>query len=160
MQPRFEILERKLLVGKRIQTSFTENRTTELWKSFMPSRKEISNPVSPSLYSVENYDAGFFEQFDPSRKFEKWAAMEVVDDSHIPDGMEYLELPRGLYAVFIHKGPASTGSTTYEFIFREWLPGSDYIPDHRPHFALMDERYKHEDPSSEEEIWIPVRSKL
>jgi AraC family transcriptional regulator len=43
----------------------------------------------------------------------------------IPEGMETLVLPAGLYAVFIHKGPASTGPATYQYIFETWLPGAD-----------------------------------
>jgi AraC family transcriptional regulator len=64
-----------------------------------------------------------------------------------------------MYAVFIHKGPASKGPETYNYIFGTWLPGSDYILDSRPHFALMGEKYKNDDPASEEEIWIPVKLK-
>jgi hypothetical protein len=28
----------------------------------------------------------------------------------------------------------------------------------RPHFAKMGEKYKNEDPDSEEELWIPIKS--
>jgi AraC family transcriptional regulator len=156
---RIETLTEKKLVGNHLSMSFAANKTGELWRGFMPHRKEILNPVGTDLYSVEVYPALFFNPFDASAEFEKWAAVEVTDFDRLPDGMQPLTLPPGLYAVFLHQGPASSGSKTYGYIFETWLPQSDFSLDHRPHFALMGEKYKSEDPASEEEIWIPIRPK-
>lgn len=139
--------------------SFADNKTRELWQNFMPQRKAIKNIASPDLYSVEVYPPSFFNKFDPNILFDKWAAMEVTDINTIPEGMESLTLPSGLYAVFLYKGPASAATETYQYIYRKWLPNSDFMLDLRPHFALMTEKYKHEQPDSEEEIWIPVKPK-
>ncbi len=139
--------------------SFSKNKTYGLWKSFMPQRTEISNHVGSDLYSIEVYTPLFFNPFDPEAEFEKWAAVEVTDIQTIPDEMEMMTLPSGLYAVFIHKGPATNGPKTYQYIFGTWLPNSDYLLDNRPHFALMGEKYKNEDPDSEEELWIPIVKK-
>ncbi len=65
--------------------------------------------------------------------------------------------PSGLYAVFIHKGDASTAPKTFEYIFGTWLPNSEYLLDNRPHFEILGEKYKNEDPNSEEEVWIPIK---
>lgn len=159
MLQRIETLAEKKLVGKRVKMSFAENRTGELWRSFMPVRKQIADPVAPELYSVDVYPPRFFDSFRPDAGFEKWAAVEVTDFQAVPDGMETLTLPGGLYAVFLHKGPASTGPKTYSDIYQVWLPGSEYALDNRPHFAVMGEKYKGEDPGSEEEIWIPIQPK-
>ncbi len=156
---RIDLLPEKKLIGNRMEMSFTNNRTGELWRSFMPRRNQISNPVNADLYSIEVYPPQFFDRFDPSALFEKWAAMEVEDFHAVPKEMEMITLPSGLYAVFLHKGPASEGPKTYNFIFQTWLPNSDYQLDHRPHFALMGEKYKQDDPGSEEEIWIPIKPK-
>jgi len=157
MEPRFEIISQKTFVGMRVQMSFTNNKTFKLWNSFMPRRKEIENTKGSELYSIEVYNSHFFEQFNPKNEFNKWAAVEVTDCSNLPNEMETLTIPQGLYAVFIHKGSASTGSKTYHYIFENWLPKSEYTVDCRPHFAIMGDKYKHEDPSSEEEIWIPIK---
>lgn len=157
MDPKIEILPEKKLAGQRMIMSFSENRTYELWRKFMPDRNSIINKVDSSLYSIEVYPPDYFDQFDPDIRFEKWAAVEVSDFMNIPGNMETITLPRGMYAVFIHRGPASTGPDTYGFIFGSWLPRSEYILDHRPHFAWMGEKYKKDDPESEEEIWIPVK---
>jgi AraC family transcriptional regulator len=159
MEPRIESLIEKKLVGKRIRMSFSNNKTFELWRNFMPGRKEITNPIGTELYSAEVYSSTYFEKFNPDSEFDKWAAIEVSDYDSVPPEMETITFPAGLYAVFLHKGPASTGPVTYQYIFGTWLPGSDFLLDDRPHFAVMGEKYKSDDPDSEEEIWIPVKSR-
>jgi len=156
-EPRIETLTEKKLVGKRVRMTFSHNQTFELWRSFMPVRKEIKNCKSTDLFSIQVYNENFdFRNFNQDAEFEKWAAMEVEDFDNIPDEMEAFTLKGGLYAVFIHKGPASSGTDTFQYIFGTWLPGSDFILDDRPHFEIMGDKYKNEEPDSEEEVWIPV----
>ncbi|KAF2512708.1 GyrI-like domain-containing protein [Flavobacterium zhairuonense] len=159
MEAQIKILTEKKLVGKHIIMSFMENQTFQLWSSFMPKRKEIKNTVDANLYSLEVFPNGYFDNFDASKTFQKWAAVEVRNFPVIPEEMETLIIPTGIYAVFIHKGPASEGHKTYHTIFAEWLPNSEYTVDDRPHFAVMDEKYKKDDPDSEEEIWIPIKNR-
>jgi AraC family transcriptional regulator len=158
-EPRIETLPGKKFIGKKIIMSFYDNKTFDLWSSFMPRRNEIRNNIGSGLWSIQVYGPSFFTHFNPESEFEKWAAIEVPDFWTVPLGMEPLVLPGGLYAVFLHKGPASRGPETFGYIFGTWLPGSDYLLDDRPHFEILGEKYKHEDPESEEEVWIPVRPK-
>jgi AraC family transcriptional regulator len=137
--------------------SLSDNKTQALWQSFMPRRGDITNPSGPDLYSLEVYPPQFFARLDPGMEFEKWAAMEVPNLDMVPDGMETLTAPGGLYAVFLYQGPANAAPETYQYIFGTWLPTSDYALDNRPHFAVMGEKYKNNDPSSEEELWIPIK---
>ncbi|MEJ7611278.1 MAG: GyrI-like domain-containing protein [Ferruginibacter sp.] len=99
-EPRIEILQEKKLVGKRLMMSFAENGTGELWKSFMPLRKQIHDPIGNDLFSVQVYPPGFFDHFNPTVIFEKRAAVEVKGFNSIPAGMETFIIPGGLYAVF------------------------------------------------------------
>ena len=73
--------------------------------------------------------------------------------------MEIIIILEGLYAVFQYKGKGSEAASAYQYILGSWMPNSDYILDNRPHFALMGEKYKNEDPDSEEELWFPIRRK-
>jgi AraC family transcriptional regulator len=157
--PRFENLSEKKMAGFRIRMSFAGNTTFLLWQKFMSRRREITNAAGPDLFSIEVYNAAFFDKFDAKREFEKWAAMEVTGFENLPDQMEALVIPAGLYAVFVHRGPASGGAASYEYIFRTWMPSSDFLTDDRPHFAVMGAKYRHEQQDSEEEIWIPIRPK-
>jgi AraC family transcriptional regulator len=131
--------------------------TGELWRSFMPRLKEIETRVGNNLYSLQVYDEDYFQRFDPTREFEKWALAEVKNFSVIPDETEPFELPGGLYAVFQHKG---MGTEIFQHIFSEWLPNSGYILLITAHISkFLGEKYKQGSPDSEEEIWIPVKIK-
>ena len=139
--------------------SFADNRTRELWASFMPRRKEIQNAIGFDLYSMQIYPPGFFQKFDMNAEFEKWATIEVADFNIIPEGMQSFSLQGGLYAVFDYKGDAKDAGPTFQYILRTWLPNSEYILDDRSHFEILGEKYKKDDPESEEEIWIPIKRK-
>jgi AraC family transcriptional regulator len=147
------------LAGKRITTSFAENRTAALWRSVMPQLLTLPGRQGTDLFSVEIYPEGFFNAFRPDVPFEKWAAVAVAPGFPSPEGFEALDIPGGLYAVFIHKGPASESPRTYNYIFGTWLPASSYTLDSRPHFARMGGKYRNDHPDSEEEIWVPVSAK-
>ncbi len=156
LQHRIETMPQKKLLGMRVIMSLAQNKTYELWHGFMPRRKEIMNIVGADLYSLRIYDAGYFSSFKPAATFEKWAAVEVSDFDHIPAGMETCILPQGLYAVFSYVGAASAAGPVYQHIYTVWLPASGYRLDTRPHLDIMGEKYKREDPMSEEDIWIPI----
>jgi len=156
MRPRIETLQGKKLVGLKATISLSENKTGELWRNFMQRRKEIKNSIGNEFYSMQIYDPFYFANFNPNTKFEKWATIEVTDFNYIPNEMDKYILQSGMYAVFLHKG-SNTDISTFEYIFRTWLPNSDYLLDNRPHFEVLGEKYKNGDPNSEEEIWIPIR---
>jgi AraC family transcriptional regulator len=156
---RIETIQEKKLTGKRSVMSFSGDKTFELWRAFMPRRKEIADNTGTDLYSVQIYPEKFFQNFDPDAEFEKWAAMEVTGSGNIPEGMERLLMPGGLYAVFLYRGASNAAEPAFRYIFNSWLPDSDYLLDNRPHFEVLGEKYKNDDPDSEEELWIPVRPK-
>ncbi|GAA4344786.1 GyrI-like domain-containing protein [Flaviaesturariibacter amylovorans] len=149
-------LDATTLAGLRVRMSASDNRIPQLWQSFMPRRRALA-AASGGLYSVEVYDPGHFDAYDPQRLFDKWAAVAVAPDAPLPEGLERLAIPAGTYAVFTHRGPAATAPATYAHIFTQWLPASNYRVDERPHFALMPYGYRPDDPDAEETIWIPVR---
>ncbi len=138
-----------------MKMSLTENKTGLLWKSFMPLRKEITNNLATDLVSMQVYQPFYFDNFNASNEFEKWAAIEVSNFDNVPNDMETFILPGGLYAIFDYKG-ASSDNRIFEYIFGTWLPASAYQLDNRPHFEVLGKNYKNNDPSSEEEICIPV----
>jgi len=68
-----------------------------------------------------------------------------------------LVVPSGLYAVFDYKG-SSAASDIFQYIYASWIPNSRYQIARRPHFEVLGEKYRNNDPNSEEEIWIPIES--
>jgi AraC family transcriptional regulator len=138
--------------------SLANNKTGDLWSSFMPRRRDIINNLTNDMISMQVYKSTHFTDFKPTNEFEKWATVEVTNFENVPNDMETFSLAGGLYAVFDYKG-LSTDNSIFQYIFSTWLPGSEYDLDDRPHFEVLGEKYKNNDPTSEEEIWIPIRPK-
>ncbi len=155
MEVRIETLKPKTLVGMHLNMSFSANRTAQLWQGFMPRRREVCHTIGTELYSLQVYANGL----DADSLFEKWAAVEVSSTDNLPEGMESFTLPGGLYAVFHYKGHPAAFGPAFNYIFNTWMPESDYEPDDRPHFEVLGEKYKNNDPDSEEDVWIPIRKK-
>jgi AraC family transcriptional regulator len=160
IEPIIKSLEETRVVGKKSHMSLKHNTTVQLWREFMPLRRHITDPLDASFWSVEVYPGpDFFKSFDPAREFEKWAAVPVGPSAIIPEDLQVLLIPSGLYAVFSYKGKESEVSQMYGYIYGAWIPKSGYTLDHRPHFAVMGAKYKGEHPDSEEELWIPIKEK-
>ncbi|MCE2612609.1 GyrI-like domain-containing protein [Flavobacteriaceae bacterium D16] len=156
-EPRIEHALSLRLAGLKRNISLAKNETFLLWRSFMPLIKEIKARAGTELYSVEIYPTDYFMHFSPEREFEKWAAAPVTDTFQPNELLQLLEIPGGLYAVFLYRGMSSEAHTAYQYIFGEWIPNSDYEADNRPHFAVMGDKYRNDHPESEEELWIPIR---
>lgn len=157
MDVRIAVSPERKIVGKRLEMSFADNRTSELWRSFMPFRHSVPNTLSTDLISMQDYPEDFsFCHFDPDKTFEKWAAVEVSAFGSTAD-FENTVIPEGLYAVFQYIGSAENAGEAFGYIFKTWLPDSGYALDDRPHFEILGEKYRNNSADSQEEIWIPIR---
>ena len=160
MAPRIEILGSKKLVGQQVRMRLSDDKTSELWRGFMPRKREILFPVSTDLFCLQVFDDSLeFKDYNQHTEFTKWAAIEVANFDAIPEGLEAYTLLGGLYAVFLHKGAASTGAQTFGYIYGTWLPNSEYEFDNRAQFEVLGAQYLNNDPNSEEEIWVPIKPK-
>jgi AraC family transcriptional regulator len=157
MEPRIEMLAEKKLVGTRVTMSLADNKTRNLWQTFMPRRNEVRHVIAGGMISMQVYN-GPLRLGDLHQQFEKWAALEVLNFDDVPQNMDIYILSGGLYAVFHYKG-LSTDNSIFIYIFGTWLPNSKYVLDERPHFEILGDKYKNGDPDSEEEIWIPIKLK-
>ena len=137
--------------------SMAHNQVQALWQQFMPRRQEIPEKIEGQYYSINVYSENFqMKDFTPQTEFERWAAIAVTEVVELPNGMDTITLS-GKYAVFQHKGPASTFPKTLQYIHGVWLPASEYELDDRPHFEILGEGYVPTDPNAEEEVWIPIK---
>ncbi len=150
-------IEARKLIGFRMETSLSENKTPEIWRNFRQLAKQIVSPL-PGSYSVQVYPAGTQAQnFDPQLRFDKWAAVEVKNWDNVPEGLETLLLPAGTYAKFDYKGPVTAFPPFAAYMYTQWLPKSGFRLAERPHFDFMPPEYKGPmHPEAEEEIWIPL----
>jgi AraC family transcriptional regulator len=49
-EPRTPITAARKLIGKKMPMSFSNNKTVELWRTFMPHRNEIENNMNGELF--------------------------------------------------------------------------------------------------------------
>lgn len=159
LTPRIQTVPEKRFVGRKQKMSISENTTGLLWKGFMPRVHEIQNRIGIELYSIDIFPESYFEAYKPETNFEKWAAAEVSEVACIPEGFESITSPEGMYAIFQYKGLPGSAPAALKYIFGEWLPKSGFELDSRPHFWVMGEKYKNDDPNSEEELYIPLTEK-
>lgn len=139
--------------------SLVQNTTNNLFSTFMPRCKEISNRQNTIIYDLSVYPQDYFKKYNPANSFIKWAVVEVTDYKHVPEQMEQFILEGGKYAVFTHIGK-SAGFEVFEYIFTQWLPNSDCYLDQRPHFEKLEGNKNKNESGSSELIYIPIRTKI
>ncbi|MEZ4945949.1 MAG: GyrI-like domain-containing protein [Cyclobacteriaceae bacterium] len=158
MTPRIETITPKTLVGLQIRMNLANNKTSELWRTFLQRKEEIHHRTNTDRYSIQVFDSPqHMNTFTPLTEFDKWAAVEVNDATRMPQGMKSITIEAGQYAVFIHHGAAHTFQKTFDHIFGVWLPASGYQFDHRPQFEIMKADYNPFDDNAQEEVWIPIK---
>lgn len=145
-------------IGMSAKMSFIDNTTPQLWGGFRPRVHEIADRLGEDFTSLQVYPENLdFQRLDPATEFRKWALVEVEENAATPPGMVAFTLPAGLYAIFKHHGPAAAFVGTMQAFFGQWLPGSGYRLDSRPHFEVLGPDYSPIDPNAEEDVWIPIR---
>lgn len=149
--------DEKKLYGKKATMSLVNNKTPDLWRDYSIQSKAIEGYAPTEKYSISVYNEQYFKGFNPNNTFEKWAASEFSEDYNTPQDFEVIVIPSGMYAVFHYIG-SSRDVSIFQYIFTQWLPSSGYVLDNRPHFEVLGEKYKNNDPDSEEDIYIPIRS--
>ena len=127
----------------------------KLWEQFNKRMSEVEDAVPGCAYGLMCTD------IDPV-SMEKWdymACIEVKSFKDIPEEMVEVEVPEQTYAVFTHKGKLDKLRQTYNYIYSEWLPQSNYEHVGKFDFELYDYRFMMDSDESEFEIYISVKPK-
>ena len=74
------------------------------------------------------------------------------------EGMDYVDIPAGRYAVFTHSGHISDLPRTVYTIWNKSLPDLGLEPRKAPDFERYDKRFDPETGRGTLEIWIPIAS--
>lgn len=151
-------LSHKHIVGFSAEMCHKNQTTKALWQTFMPRRGEVSNRIGTEYYSIIKYpDPMQIANIDAM--YIKWAGVQVEHLDVVPEGMHSLTIPAGLYATFTHQGDMARFIANLQYFYSSWLLNSDYHVDDRPHFEILGDRYRRDDPNSEEEVYIPLKLK-
>ena len=153
------LLPERHFIGKFIQSPINTAATQELWKSFMPLRKQI-NAISEELFSVivPTEDTRKSGQLTMHSTVDKWAAVEVDPSYPTPENLDRLIIPAGDYLSFEYVGRASDYGPFIGNIHGNILPQNGFAFDMRPQFEVMGAEYLgHDNPNSRETLYVPVR---
>jgi AraC family transcriptional regulator len=146
--------EKLKVVGMKIRTTVKENKIPELWDRFIPRMVELDEVAVPECtLGICLYEG---EDFDESESFSYLAGVIVKDDSIIPEGMIYHEIPKTTVAVFTHTGSLDKLSETYDYIYNEWLPLSEFELDNADEIEWYDSRFRFGEEDSQMDIHIPI----
>jgi AraC family transcriptional regulator len=154
---RIEQIPTRNFIGMNLRMSSAKDRSAELWRSFMPKRKQIKKAIGENVYSIQQFDqVPDFNIPVGEDLYTNWAVQEVEAGVTIPEGMTPFILQGGFYAIFLHRGTPADFPVTARYIFQTWLPASGYKVENRPFFQILTPAYNPGNPASEEEVYIPI----
>lgn len=122
------------------------NTIPGLWRSFNEVAAEIGGAVPGAAYGV-------CHGADESGQFRYLAGLEAATKT---EGMDFVDIPAGRYAVFTHSGHISDIGRTVYTIWNRSLPDLGLEPAKAPDFEHYDERFDPRTGRGVVEIWIPV----
>ena len=126
---------------------------TTLWAKLMPDISKIPNRTNPNGY----YGVSFWPSHCEDEEFFHFIGIETSTPELTPLNMVSKTIPAARYLKFVHRGRSRDVVATYDYIYREWLPRSQYRLCVPYEFEYCGERYFGPDnEASESEIYIPV----
>jgi len=150
--PRLETGRRLLIAG--IGARYTCEASAGIpsqWQRFLPYLDHIRGQIARTAYGVScnSDDAGNFDYV---------CGVEVKDFLRIPADWSRVRIAEQKYAVFAQRDHISTIRSTWNTIWNEWLPNSEYEVADAPDFERYDEHFNSTTGTGGFEIWIPVKA--
>ncbi|KRA99429.1 AraC family transcriptional regulator [Devosia sp. Root685] len=147
--PRKEHRSAFRVVGFGADCSFAQTGAIPtLWQSFNPRAGDVKGAVTGAAYGVCCLA-------DQAGNFRYIAGVEATGPTA---GMEAVDLPSQLYAVFTHSGHISDLPKTAYTIWNKFLPEAGMEPAKAPDFERYDNRFDGETGRGVVEIWVPIVS--
>ncbi len=126
----------------------------EMWGRFNARSGEIK-----SINTKEGFGLCFSTLAGPARpgEFEYVACLEVADNTNLPEGMVYRQVPAYKYAVFTHHGKLDGLGETYQYIYNTGLAQAGLKP-HPDKFDMevYDEDFEIDSDTSKLYIYVAV----
>ena len=148
-------------LGHKVEMTLENNKTQELFRGFMPLRKQILNKSSEYVLLLHEYNKQTtFENFTPQTIHTNWALQQVNALELSTSDFLHYTLPSQNYAIFLHSGGVAEFAGSMHYIFSDWFPNSGYEIVQVPHFEKILPVFPPQPETREEEIWIPIKSKI
>ena len=130
-----------------------QNDLSKPWGNLVSHVSLIKNRILPEKY----YQLQYWFPDQDLELFYFFIAVEVEDFADIPLQFTAKTIPGQRYLKFYHKGRANTVGKTYDYIYNEYLPATDYRLPHCYNFEYYgDECLGPDNEDSVSEIYIPV----
>ncbi|TES52424.1 AraC family transcriptional regulator [Halalkalibacterium halodurans] len=164
MEPKFVTKPAFHIIGYELKTKNADGQNNkdipEFWQHYLKNKLgcTIPNPLH------KHVELGICTEFNPGTgEFVYVIGMEVEKGTKTPEGMVYKSFPELEYAVFTtpkanEESFTSSIQSTWNYIFTEWFPQSDYEHNGVVEFELYDERC-HGTENIEMDIYIPVKKR-
>ena len=120
----------------------------EQWQRLKPYFGSISSRMGNATYGVVCSS--------DEKRAEYMYGIEVADFSGIPPELDQLHITQQIYAVFSHEGSASNTRQTWQMIWDDWYPGSDYQAANSPDLERFDDSFDPTVGTGRVELWFPV----
>ena len=139
------------IVGLLLHTQPMSPEIPALWDQFVPRIGEIQHQTEGHV------SYGLMGRFDQATgMFDYMAGNPVTQVSQVPTGMACWDLDTQTYAVL--ETTLSKIGETMDYVYRTWLPSSDYEAVDAPSFERYGEAFSPGNPVID--IYVPVKKKL
>ncbi len=134
------------VIGLPLRTVPMSPEIPALWPRFMSREAEVGGRTEPKVtYGVMRAAGAALDYL---------AAVAVQPGTPAPSGLDRVEVPAGLFAVFAY--PFAQLGEGYHEIFSKLLPESGYQQRHDWMLERYDENFCPDEPQSRVEILVPV----
>ena len=122
------------------------------WQRFTPYIGAIPQQVNGNTYGV-GYNG------DDEGNIDYICGVEVSTTSDLPTELDYVRVPEQLYVIFTHRDHVSTIGRTWDIVWGQWLPQSEYKAADAPFFECYGASFDPVSGMGGIELWIPVNSR-
>lgn len=121
------------------------------WQRFERHLGSIRGQVGQTTYGV-CYNT------DDEGSMDYLCGVEVTEFNSLPAEFTRLRLPPQKYVVFFHREHVSAIRSTWNAVWNEWLPNSEYQAADAPLFERYDERFDPHSGNGGVELWVPIKA--
>ncbi len=100
---------------------------------------------------------GVSMNYDENGGFDYLCGLASSDQLRPPSNSRSVRIPSGLYAKFIHDGHVSSIRESWNAIYNEWLPRSDYVIADTPEFECYSKNFDPISGTGTISIYLPLR---
>lgn len=164
MEPKHVTKPAFRLIGYELKTTSEDGQNIQdipqFWQQYLDKNlgSTIPNPLKPKE------EIGVCTDFCPETStFSYVIGMEVTDETQTPEGLVSKQFSESAYAIFTTPKAdedcfPSTIQSTWQYIFTEWFPQSEYEHSGAAEFELYDERC-HGPNDNQMDIYIPIKKR-